>query len=117
MYEIWLALNIVFEIARANAVPVVFAALVLLALTLNALRKRGGAWRRALVPALAVGLLVALAAALALPALTRASLSDLSYRVDWLILLAIAAAFGGIAAAFAWPLAVLLRGARGTTVS
>ena len=112
MYEIWLVLNIALEMARANAVPVVFGALVLLALFLNALRRRGSAWRRAFLPALAVGVVAAAAAIPAVPALTRSSLADMAYWVDWLNLLAIAAAGGAAAVAYAWPLITITRGAR-----
>lgn len=109
MYEIWLVLNIVWEIARENAVPAAFGALVLIALVLNALRKPAAAWRRAFWPAAGVGVAVAVVAVLAVPSLTRASLSDMKYWVDWLNLFAIAAAAGGIAAAFAWPLVTMGR--------
>lgn len=111
MYEIWLVLNIAWEIARENAVPVVFVALVLVALVLNASRKPAAAWRSAFGPAVGVGVVAALVAALAVPSLTRASLSDMKYWVDWFNLFAIAAAVGGIAAAFAWPLVTMARGA------
>lgn len=112
MYEIWLVVNIVWEIARANAVPVVFGVLVLLALALNALRRRGTAWKRAFVPALALGAVVAAVAVVAIPASTRSSLGDMAYWVDWLNLFAVAGAVGAIAAAYAWPLIAIVRGAR-----
>lgn len=112
MYEIWLVMNIVWELALDNAVPVVFAAIVLVALTLNALRKPAAAWRRGLLPAVVVGVVAALLVGLSVPSLTRAALSDLAYWVDWLNLLAIAAGAGIVAAAFAWPVATMIRGAR-----
>jgi hypothetical protein len=110
VYEIWLVLNIVWEIARENVVAVIFGALVLVALALNASRKPAVAWRRALWPAAGAGVVVAVVAVLAVPSLTRASLSDMKYWVDWLNLFAIAAAAGGITAAFAWPLMTMVRG-------
>lgn len=110
MYEIWLVLNIVWEIARENVVPVTFGVLALVALVLNASRKPAAAWRRAFGPAAGVGVVVALVAALVVPSLTRASLSDMKYWVDWFNLFAVAVAVGGIAAAFAWPLVTMARG-------
>lgn len=87
MYEIWLALNIVWEIALT-----VWPALLLGML----------AW-------LALMVLAGIASVLWLPAATRSSLGELAYWVDWANLLAIAAGFGAIALAFVWPLAASMR--------
>ena len=108
MYEIWLAANIVWEIAVAQAawtVPlaIVFAVLVVLALV------RGGSWGRGWRWAWPSGLIAAVAATAFLPALSGAAWSDLSYVVDWAMLLATAAGVGAVVAAIVWPLAALLR--------
>lgn len=112
MYEIWLALNIVWEIARAVWPGLLVAALVWLFLMALALRHRGTPWRVALAPALWLGGVVALIAFLAVPGWTRSSLGELGYWVDWLNLLAIALGIGAGATAYAWPV-LALRG-RGT---
>lgn len=109
MYEIWLALNIVYEIAR-SVWPLIAVALVLW-IGLMAL-----AWRRlscaGCKPALIAGVLVALLAFLAIPGATRSSLGNLSYWVDWANLGAIALGAGAVAAAFALPVWSLFRPSR-----
>ena len=107
MYEIWLALNIVLEIARPLAAPLLAAGIVLAALWVQALRAREAGWRRALAWALALAGAVAMLAFLLVPALTKSSLAELGYAVDWLVLAAIAAATGVIAGLYAWPLLAL----------
>lgn len=108
MYEIWLAVNIAWEIVVAQAawtisLAVVFVALVVLAFV------RGGDWSAGWRWAWKSAVLAAAAAAVALPRLSGASWSDLSYVVDWLLLVAIAAAFGVAVAAIVWPLAAAFR--------
>ena len=109
MYEIWLALNIVYEIAL-TVWPLIAVALVAW-IVLMAL-----AWRRlscaACKPALGIGLLTALLAFLLLPGATRSSLGNLGYWVDWANLGAIALGAGAAMAAFALPLLSLIRPSR-----
>lgn len=104
MYEIWLALNIVFEIALTVWPALLALALVWLALMLAA---RAHLSTRALRRALALGALLAAAAVFILPALTQSSLANMGYWVDWANLLAIALGFGAAAALYAWPLMAL----------
>ncbi|WP_332813150.1 DUF5368 family protein [Ramlibacter sp.] len=111
MYEIWLALNIVLEIARPLAVPLLVAAVALAALWGWALRAGGAGWRRGFASALAVAAVVALAAFLLVPSLTKSSLAELGYAVDWLVLAAMAAGAGAVAGLYAWPLLALRAGA------
>lgn len=104
MYEIWLMLNIVWEIAL-GVWPLLLAAAVLwLVLVGTTGRKTGARWRAALRPALGLGAVAAIAAVLLVPGWTHSTLSDMSYWVDWAVLVSLAAAVGGIAVAFAWPL-------------
>ncbi|MCU0968259.1 MAG: hypothetical protein MUF03_05440 [Rubrivivax sp.] len=105
MYEIWLALNILWEIALDVWPLIAAGALLWAVLMATAARRSGRGWGRGLPLALGVGLLVAVAAFALLPGLTRSSLGELRYWVDWANLLMMAAGFGAIAAAFAWPLA------------
>lgn len=106
MYEIWLALNIVYEIALGVWPALLVLLLVWIALLVAA---RGRLSARALRPALALalGALVAAALVLAVPSLTQSSLANMGYWVDWANLLAIALGLGALAAVFAWPLAAL----------
>lgn len=104
MYEIWLALNIVYEIALGVWPALLVLLLVWIALLVAA---RGRLSARALRPALALGALAAAALVLAVPSLTQSSLANMGYWVDWANLLAIALGLGALAAVFAWPLAAL----------
>ncbi|MBP8143690.1 MAG: hypothetical protein KAY56_00010 [Inhella sp.] len=104
MYEIWLMLNIGWEIAREIAPWLLGALLLWLALLALARRRLCGARR----PAAGLGLAVALLAVLLLPGLTQSGLGELSYWVDWAALIGMALGFGLAAALFTWPLLALL---------
>ncbi|GAA4004802.1 hypothetical protein GCM10022279_31140 [Comamonas faecalis] len=100
MYEIWLGLNIFYEIALTIWPALLALVLAWLALLLAARRRLSvRALRGALVP----GALVALALFFTLPALTQSALSNMGYWVDWANLLAMALGFGAAAALLAWP--------------
>lgn len=106
MYEIWLVMNIVYEIAL-SIWPVVALALAAWLLLLVLARQRIG-WQQ--VPqVVGVGAVVAVLLALTVPTLTQSSLSNLDYWVDWANLLAVALGLGTLAAVFSWPLLALLR--------
>ncbi|MFC7411272.1 hypothetical protein [Hydrogenophaga atypica] len=103
MYEIWLVINILWEIALGLwpvllLVAVTWAFLVLRAFT------RGAAWQRSLGLALVIGVGVALLLIPVVPGAVGSSLADMGYWVDWVNLLAICAGFGAAAFALAWPL-------------
>jgi hypothetical protein len=109
VYEIWLMLNIVWEVLLA-AWPLVLALLlVIAALAVAALRRPGADWPGAARTALLGAVVVGLLSFVALPSLTSSSLGELNYWVDWLALAGIAAAFGAVAAALLLPLAALAR--------
>lgn len=108
MYEIWLVMNIVYEIAL-GVWPLLALALAVWLVLLWAARQRLGA--RALRQALALGALVAAALFFTVPTLTQSSLSNMGYWVDWANLLAVALALGALAGVFLWPLLALRRGA------
>jgi hypothetical protein len=100
MYEVWLGLNILFEMALT-----VLPWLVVLALAwLVSLVVRRESLRQAKVGTLlGLAVLVGVVATLALPSLTKSSLSDMTYWVDWATLLGTAAGFGLAAALLLWP--------------
>jgi len=108
MYEIWLAMNIVWEVLVANAASTALLAVVFVALVVHAIARRGD-WRAGWRWAWKSAVLAGVAAAVALPSLTGASWSDLAYVVDWLLLAAIAAAVAAVVGALAWPLAAAVR--------
>ena len=105
MYEIWLVLNIVYEIALTIWPALLVALGVWLALLWAAGSRLG---RRTLVWSLALGGLVVLVAGLALPALTQSALGDMNYWLDWALLAGLALAWGAVAAAVAFPLLSLM---------
>ncbi len=109
MYEIWLVLNIVWEIALDVWPLLAVAALAWLALAAAAVRRPSAHWRGALPAAAALAALAALIGFLAVPSLTRSSLGELAYWVDWANLAGVALAIGGVALAFAWPALALRR--------
>ncbi|MDO9278175.1 MAG: hypothetical protein Q7U05_06395 [Polaromonas sp.] len=101
MYEVWLGLNILYEIAL-TVLPVLavlaFAWLVILVIRRENLRQAQ------IGLLLSVAALVTVVAAIALPSLSKSSLADMGYWVDWATLLGVAAGFGFAAAVFLWPL-------------
>ena len=103
MYEIWLVINILWEIALGLwpvllLVAVTWAFLVLRAFT------RGAAWQRSLGLALVIGVGVALLLIPLVPGAIGSSLSDMGYWVDWANLLAICGGFCVVVAALVWPM-------------
>lgn len=112
MYEIWLVMNILWEITL-DAAPWLLAALVTwLIVAALAWQRARAHWRAAMPVAVAAATIVAIASFLALPTLTRSSLGELRYWVDWANLAGLALAAGGLALAWAWPLAALWRQSR-----
>lgn len=104
MYEIWLAVNIAWEIVVAQAVWTVPLAIVFVGLVVHAFARRGdwrAGWRWAWKSALFAGV----AAAIVLPPLSDAAWSDLAYVVDWMLLAVLAAAAATVVGALVWPLA------------
>ena len=100
MYEIWLAMNIAFEIAWGLWPALLPLALVWAAVMLIN-RKKLARVSASTLAALAV--LVALATVLALPSLSKSTLADMGYWVDWAALLGMAAGVGVAAAVLLWP--------------
>lgn len=104
MYEIWLMLNIVYEIALGIWPWLAALAALWILLMAGAIRRQRTAWRSSLPGAIAIGLLVAVAIFFLTPAWTDSSLAEMKYWVDWANLIGIAAAWGVAGLAFAWPL-------------
>jgi hypothetical protein len=107
MYEIWLVMNIVWEIALDLWPLLLGAAVLWVVLMATALRRRGANWGGGVKFALVTAVLVALATVLWLPGATQSSLAEMRYWVDWANLLAVAAGFGVVAAVFVWPLGAM----------
>jgi hypothetical protein len=75
----------------------------------SALSRRGADWRAAWPVALGGAVIVGVASFLLLPGLTRSSLGELKYWVDWMALAGLAGGFALVAAALLLPLAALLK--------
>jgi len=108
MYEIWLALNIAWEIAATRAVLLIVVAACLLLAWVLALRAPGARWRIAWPRAAAAGVAAAVLAGLLWPTLTGSSLREIGYWVDAVSLVGLALMAGVGVVAFAWPLAAWL---------
>ena len=109
MYEIWLMLNIVWEMALGVWPWLLALAVLWLLLMARALRRPGSAWRGSLPGAIALAALAAIFVFALAPGWVQSGLANLKYWVDWANLLGIAAAGGGVVLALVWPLLVGLR--------
>lgn len=109
MYEIWLAMNIVYEIAL-GIWPLLALLLAVWTVMLVAARRRLGA--RQVRQAALLGALVAVALFFSVPTLTQSSLANMGYWVDWANLLAVALGLGALAAVFSVPILGLAGGRR-----
>ena len=107
MYEIWLAMNIIYEIALGIWPLLALLLAVWLGLLVAARGRLGG---RQVRQAALLGALVAVALFFSVPTLTQSSLSNMGYWVDWANLLAIALGLGALAAVFSVPLLGLAGG-------
>lgn len=103
MYEIWLALNVLFEVALANLPLILFFLAIWVALMAFVVLRGRANWRGALPAALLAWVLATGAALFGFPSLVQSSISDMRYWVDWANLIAIAVGLGGVVALFVWP--------------
>lgn len=109
MYEMWLTLNILFELGL-QYLPVVVATAVLWVVLIGVAASRGRpGWGKAIKPAVVAFVVVTAITFFITPGLTRSSFANMGYWVDWANLFLYAAAFGGVAAALVWPLAAMMR--------
>ncbi len=109
MYEIWLVMNILWEIALGIWPLLALGAVAWLVLMVLAWRRPTALWRGALPLAAGIAALAAVIGFVLVPMATRSSLQELAYWVDWANLASIALGIGVAALAFAWPLGVLWR--------
>jgi hypothetical protein len=111
MYELWLMLNIAWGIALAAWPVLALVFVAWLVLMGAALRRASVGWGRHAFWALQIGGLAAVIVFLTLPSLTRSSLRDVAYWVDWASLAGLALGAGAAAGLFALPIIALWRGA------
>ena len=105
MYEIWLAINIVYEIALTMWPLLALALAMLLGLLFVARGRSGGAGA-----AVGVGALAAVVLFFTVPSMTNSSFANMGYWVDWANLLAVAGGLGTLVAVLVWPLMQLVKG-------
>lgn len=108
MYEIWLGLNIVFEILKPALAVLVILALLWVALLVYTLRSKGAQWRQVLPAAAVIGIVVAMVVLVLSPTWMASSLSQVTYWVDWAFLGASALGMGALLALVSWPALALL---------
>lgn len=114
MYELWLGLNIVWELGLAN-LGVIFGLagawllVVALALHRRPLHRSWAAWRLAWPTAILLAVALGAAAFIALPTLTQSDFRAMGYWLDWATLVCLAAASAGLCFAFLWPLLAMRR--------
>ena len=106
MYEVWLMLNIGYEIVL-SVLPLVVVGVVLWLALMWMAGKRLGA--RHIPLSLGLGVLAAGAAFFAVPLITGSSLANMGYWLDWASLAGVAIGFGVLAVVLAWPVVSLLR--------
>ncbi len=103
MYEIWLGMNIFYELGLMYLSLVLVVALVWVVLMAYALQKNAN-WADGLKGSVIAGAIGTAIAFLSLPAMTKSSLSELGYWFDYVSLFGMASMYGFVLAALAWPL-------------
>lgn len=112
MYEIWLALNILWEISLGYWPLLIGIFGVWVLLMGVALRNGRTKWSAGALPAIVTGIFFGLIAFVAFPTMTASSLSAPGYWVDWAALSGIALAYGTICFLIALPLWAMFKGGR-----
>ena len=110
MYEIWLTLNILYELGLQYLPMVIGTALLWLVLMAVAAARGRAGWGAALKPAIAIAVVVTAITFFITPGMTQSSFANMGYWVDWANLLAIALGLGALAAVFSVPLLGLAGG-------
>jgi len=107
MYEIWLGLNILYGLMW-DYMPFVLSVTVLLAILLTYAIQHQANWRGGFKGGLLGVFVITVITFLIFPYLTKSSLSELGYWIDYVFLLQIAGAYGLVfGLGFIWPLSAL----------
>ena len=105
MYEIWLMINIIFEIALTIKIELTIALLVLIGLTIVSVKK----WQKGIIkPSIYLGLLMSVISFFTIPSLTKSSITEMGYWVDWANLTSIAIGLGVASMFYIYPVLALL---------
>ncbi|HRN77277.1 hypothetical protein [Ottowia sp.] len=114
MYEIWLMLVIVYEIALSIWPWLLALAVLWLLLLMLARGGRAGGWSTCLPKAITLGVLVGVVIFFVTPIWNKSGLGEMKYWVDWANLLGIAVAWAVAGTLFAWPLLTWISKSRQT---
>lgn len=107
LYDIWLGINIFWEIALSK-LPIIFlAAFIWIILAGIALSKKPIKWCAATRTALIPAAIVAVVIFFLFPGQSFSSLAEMGYWVDWAVLSAIALGFGALAFLYAVPALII----------
>lgn len=109
MYEIWLMINIVWELLLPAMPGLVVLLLAWVALMARARFSGAANWGGGLGRALLIGLVVAVVAFITVPGSVKSGLSEMGYWADWLTLLALSLAAGAVVAVLLWPILAVRR--------
>ena len=107
MYEVWLGLNILYELMW-NYMPFVLTVAALWVALMAYAIQHDAAWRQGLRGGLLGMLVIVVVTFLVFPYITKSSLSNLGYWMDYLFLFQIAVGYGVVfGLGFVWPLVAL----------
>jgi hypothetical protein len=108
MYEIWLGLNILYGLMW-DYMPFVVSTVVLFAVLLTYAIQHHANWRGGFKGGVLGVVLITFVTFLFFPYLTKSSLSELGYWIDYVFLLQIAGGYGLVfGLGFIWPLSALV---------
>jgi hypothetical protein len=105
-YEIWLGMNIMWEIALGFVSYIVIAAIIWLAISVVTIQKKAS-WFAAFKSTFVIGAVVTVVAFFTLPTLTLSSFSDMNYWLDWVTLTIMSVGVGAVIFGFIWPFMAL----------
>lgn len=109
MYEIWLIINTFYELALAN-LGLVLTVLVLWLLLMSVTQfMKTSPWLKGVKPALLVAAVVWVISIFLVPGATKSSFANVTYIVDWLVVIGVALAVAGLVALFVGPLYLLIK--------
>ena len=112
MYEIWLMLNIAWEILLPIMPVVVVLLLVWVGLMARATFGGAANWAGGLGRALLIGVVVAVVAFFVIPGALKSNLSEMGNWAAWLTLVGLSMAAGALVAAVLWPILAARRAVR-----
>ncbi len=106
IYEIWLGMNIMWEIALEFISYIAIAVVIWLAISFITFQKKAS-WFVAFKSAFIIGIVVTVIAFFALLTLTLSLFSDMNYWLDWATLTLMAFGVGAVVFGFIWPFMAL----------